>query len=298
MNKYIKSIALLIPAVAMLASCSMFQLDNYEGPNAEVSGKFYDMVTGEKQGVEVAYNAPYASWGYYDYQTLTTGALVVTELGYVSPTWGGDPAEYKAEGEQYWLVRFDGQFVNTRIFAAQYRFSTKMLPFYEPDASKNTFTIEKGKNVVNIGVLPFCRIKEPVITFDKATKKVIAKFYVELTDPSRANKISSVSLCGNTQLFVGCKYQNLAANDASATAKNVTPGELVTLEIDANTSTELFGKNKNTGADYVQDRYFRIAAMAEGNGYNTDKLYNFSATFKLLADFSDIVEVNWDEVEW
>lgn len=298
MNKYIKSIALLIPAVAMLASCSMFQLDNYDGPNAEVTGKFYDVVTGEKQGVEVAYNAPYASWGYYDYQMLTTGALTVTELDYVSPNWGGDPADYKAEGEQYWLVRFDGQFTNTRVFAAKYRFSTKMLPFYEPEESKNTFTLEKGRNVVNIGVLPFCRIKDPVVTYDAANKKVIAKFYVELSDPTRANKVSSVALCGNTQLFVGCNYQNLASNDAGAKAKNVTPGELITLEIDANANTTLFGKNKNTGEQYVQDRYFRIAAMAEGNGFNTSKLYNFSPTYKLSADLSTIEEAQWDEVEW
>ena len=298
MKNSITNIALLIHAVAMLASCSMFQLDNYDGPNAAVTGKFYDVVTGEKQGIELAYNAPYAAYDYYDYQVLTTGALTVTELDYVSPNWGGDPAGYKAESEQQWLVRYDGQFTNTRVFAAKYRFSTKLLPFYEPESDKNTFTLEKGRNKVDIGVLPFCRIKDPQIKYDAAAKKVIATFYVELTDPTKANTISNVALCGNTQLFVGCNYMNLAKDKAGASAKNVTPGELITLEIDATPGSELFGVNKNTGAPYVQDRYFRIAAEADGNGYNPKKWYNFSPIYKLSADFSKIEEAQWDDVAW
>ena len=300
MKKIIKSIALLIPALFMVASCDMFELDNYEGPNAEVTGKFYDVVTGEQQGVEAYFNAPYAAYSYYDYQVLTTGALTVTELGYISPNWGGDPADYKAEAEQQWLVRYDGQFTNTRIFAAEYRFSTKMLPFYEPDASKNTFTIQKGKNIVDIGVLPFCRIKDPKVTYNSSTKKVIATFFVELGDPNKANKVSNVALCGNTQLFVGCNAMNLASGDPGAKAKNVTPGELITLEIDTQNSanSDLFGKNSNTGAMYVQDRYFRIAAEADGNGFNPSKFYNFSPIYKLSADFSTIEEVKWDDVDW
>ena len=51
---------------------------------------------------------------------------------------------------------------------------------------------------------------------------------------------------------------------------------------------------------YKQDRYFRIGAMAEGNGYNSEKnkYYNFSPIFKVSADFSKIEEVQWDTVEW
>ena len=291
MKKFINYIALLVPAVAMLASCSMFELDNYDGPNAQITGKFYDIVTGEKQGIEASTNAPYAAWGYYDYVVLNTGALTVTELNYVSPNWAGDPADYHAEGEQTWMVRFDGQFTNTRIFAAEYRFSNKYLPFYEPEDGKNTFVVKEGKNIVNIGVLPFCRIKDPVIT--REGNKVVARFYVELTDPTRANKVSNVALCANTQLFVGCNYQNLAANHATAKAKDVTPGELVTLEIDMTKPdvADLFKYDS-------QDRYFRIAAEADGNGFNSKKWYNFSPVYKFSADFSEIKEVVWDEVEW
>ena len=299
MKKIIITAALLLPML-FAASCSMFELDNYDGPNAEVTGKFYDVVTGEKQGIEAATYAPYAAWGYYDYVILRSGALTVTELNYISPNWTGNPEDYHAEGEQTWLVRFDGQYTNTRVFAAEYRFSNKLLPFYEPEEGKNTFTLKKGRNKVDIGVLPFCRIKDPKIRYDASAKKMVATFYVELTDPSRANKISNVAFCGNTSLFVGCNYQNLAKDDPGAKAKNVTPGELVTLEIDLqNTAnSNLFGRNLNTGEMYVQDRYFRIAAEADGNGFNSSKLYNFSPIYKVSADFGTIEEAVWDDVDW
>ena len=286
----------LLSMFSAVVSCDMFKLDNYDGPNAQVTGKLIDVVTGEKAGIEAAYNAPYAAWGYYDYVVLTTGGLTVIEQDYVSPNWGGDPADYHAEGEQNWLVRFDGQFTNELIFAAKYKFSTKLLPFYEPEDDKNTFVIKEGRNRVNIGVLPFCRIKDPQIKYNAATKKVEASFYVELGDPSRANKISNVAFCANTQMFVGCSYQNLANNDAGAKAQNVTPGELVTLEID--TDVTRTPGNADLFKYATQDRYFRIAAEADGNGYNSKKFYNFSPIYKLSADFSTIEEVQWDENEW
>jgi hypothetical protein len=295
MKKFIIFIALLSAAV----SCSMFELDNFDGPNAEVTGNLYDIVTGEKMSIEAVQSQSF-SWTTWSYVTTTKyGSLVVNELGYVPPTWVGDPADYPQQvSDQDWLVRFDGNYTNTRVFAGTYKFSTKKLPCYEPDSDKNTFVLKEGKNVMDIGVLPFCRIKDPKITYNAATKKVVATFYVELGDPNRANTVSNVAFCANTQLFVGCNNMNLAKDDAGSKAKNVTPGELITLEIDADyTRTPA---NANLFKYSTQDRYFRIAALAEGNGYNqaSDKYYNFSPIYKFKADFSAIEEVKWDEVKW
>ena len=298
MKKFIKSIALLIPAVAMLASCSMFKLDNYEGPNAQVTGKLYDMVTGEKAGIEAGSSQSF-SWATWSYVTsVDYGSLVVSEQGYISPNYTGDPADYKVDDQQDWMVRFDGQYTNKLIFAATYKFSCKKLPFYEPEEGHNAFTIVKGRNEVNIGVLPFCRIKDPKVSYDAANKKMVATFYVELGDPSRANTISNVVFAGNTQLFVGAKSFNLAKDDPNAKAQNVNPGELITLEISADKTDANF-KNADLFKYATQDRYFRIGAQAEGNGFNTSgKYYNFSPTYKVSADFSTIEEVVWEEVDW
>ena len=294
-----KKIIILLAILCAAVSCSFFELDSFEAPNAQVTGRLFDMVTGEQISLEAGADQSF-SWATWSYVTAVKyGSLVVMEQDYVPPTWAGDPADYpKTESEQDWLVRFDGTFTNTMVFAAKYRFSTKKLPCYEPESGKNMFTLEKGRNTMDIGVLPFCRIKDPKIVYNPATKKVVATFYVELGDPSRANKVSNVSLCANTQLFVGCNNLNLAKNDKGSKAQNVQPGELITLEID--TDVERTPANADLFKYSTQDRYFRIAAMAEGNGYNqsSDKFYNFSPIYKVKADFSAIEEVQWDEIKW
>ena len=296
MKKIIIIAALLMPML-FAASCDMFQLDSYEGPNAEVTGNLLDVVTGEKVSLEAAMSQTFSWTTWSMVTTIDYGAIVVYEQGYVPPTWEGDPAEYPGkDGGQSWLVRFDGQYTNTLVFAGTYKYSTqKMLPCYDPEEGKDTFTLKKGKNHMDIGVVPFCRVKDPKISYDAASKKMIATFYVELGDPARANKISNVAFCGNTQLFVGCNNMNLAKDHKPAKAQNITPGELVTLEIDT-TAPE----NANLFKYSNQDRYFRLAAMAEGNGYNSEKnkYYNFSPIYKVSADFSTIQEVQWDTVEW
>lgn len=297
MKKFIISIALLLAVLSVTVSCSMFKLDNFDGPNAQVTGRLLDMETGELVSLEAAQSQTF-SWTTWSYVTTTDyGALVVYEQGYVPPTWAGNPEDYTGKDSgQAWLVRFDGQFTNTMVFAGTYKYSLqKLLPCYDPEEGKDTFVLKEGKNKLDIGVLPFCRVKDPKITYDSASKKMIAQFYVELGDPSRANKISNVIFSANTQMFVGGNNLNLAKDHKPAKAQDINPGELVTLEIDttAPENADLFKYS-------TQDRYFRIGAMAEGNGYNSEKnkYYNFSPIFKVSADFSTIEEVKWDDMVW
>ena len=249
MKKFIISVAVLLASLSATVSCSFFQLDSFEGPNAEVTGNLIDMVTGEKMSIEAAQSQGFdwSTWSMVT--TVSYGALTVYEQGYVPPTWGGAPEDYE---------------------------------------------LKKGKNRMDIGVLPFCRVKDPKIEYNAATKKLVATFYVELGDPNRANKVTNVAFCGNTQLFVGANSMNLAKDHKPAKAQNVQPGELITLEIDT-TAPDVADLFKYP----TQDRYFRIGAMAEGNGYNSEKnkYYNFSPVYKMSADFSKIEEVQWDTVQ-
>ena len=297
MKKHIKSIALLLASLSAAVSCSFFELDSFDGPNAQVTGNLIDVETGEKMSIEAAQSQSF-SWATWSMVTsVSYGAITVYEQGYVPPTWEGNPEDYPGkDGGQYWMVRFDGQYTNNMVFAGTYKFSTqKLLPCYDPEPGKDTFVLKEGKNRMDIGVLPFCRVKDPKIEYNAATKKLVATFYVELGDPNRANKVTNVIFCGNTQLFVGANSMNLAKDHKPAKAQNVQPGELVTLEIDttAPENADLFKYS-------TQDRYFRIGAMAEGNGYNSEKnkYYKFSPVYKMSADVSKIEEVQWDTVQW
>ena len=299
MKKLIISAALLLPLLTAV-SCSMFKLDNYEGPNAQVTGNLIDMVTGEKVAIEAGSSQAF-DWSTWSMVTAVEyGALLVSEQDYVQPYYTGAPEDYVTDDKQYWMVRFDGQYTNKLVFAGKYKFSTQKLPCYEPEEGHDTFVLQKGLNKMNIGVLPFCRIKDPKISYDATNKKMVATFYVELSDPNRANTIANVAFCGNTQLFVGAKNMNLAKDDPKSKAQNVAPGELITLEIIADKADPDF-KCPDLFKYATQDRYFRIAAQAEGNGYNSSsntKYYNFSPTYKVSADFQTIEEVKWDEAEW
>lgn len=288
--KKLASIIALVLSLGLFASCELLELDNFDGPNAQVTGRFLDAKTGEKMGIESSVSSVW-DWATWSMKTTTVGSMVVIEQG-----WKGNDGQQVSE-DQNWMVRFDGQYTNNLVFAADYKLDTKNLPCYEPE--NVDFTLKKGSNTVDFTVTPFCRIEVEDIHYDAATKQIVATFKVELGDAAKANSINTVALCANTQVFVGYNYFNMAKNDPNAKREGsfdwatwsqkpaATPGESVTLAIDtaAPQNAELF--------KYEQDRYIRIAALAAGNGFNGNNYYNFSKIYKVSADYSDIQEVEW-----
>ena len=288
--KKLASIITLVLSLGLFASCELLELDNFDGPNAQVTGRFLDAKTGEKMGIESSVSSVW-DWGTWSMKTTTVGSMVVIEQG-----WKGNDGQQVSE-DQNWMVRFDGQYTNNLVFAADYKLDTKNLPCYAPE--NVDFTLKKGPNTVDFTVTPFCRIEVEDIHYEAATKQIVATFKVELGDAAKANSINTVALCANTQVFVGYNYFNMAKNDPKAKREGsfdwatwsqkpaATPGESVTLAIDtaAPQNAELF--------KYEQDRYIRIAALAAGNGFNGNNYYNFSKIYKVSADYSDIQEVEW-----
>lgn len=283
MKRILYSIIAVAIAALSVSACDMFKLDNFDGPDAQISGRLLDAETGDLIGIEAATSMgiDWSTWS--TYTTVDVGSLVVLEQGWI---------EDKQNPGQDWLVRFDGQYRNNLIFAGDYKFTCKKLPCYEP--ADSSFTVKKGANKMDLELLPYCRIVDPVFSVTKnfagEYSKLVVKFKVELTDPTKANTVANVAFCANTQMFVGANYQNLAKGDGGAKKKNVAAGSTITLEIDMkNTSNaDLFR--------YSRERYLRVGAMANGNGYNSNNLYNFSKIYKISADFETIEEVEWDEI--
>lgn len=298
MKRIINTLAVLL-SLATFASCDLLKLDNFDGPDAQVSGKLVDAKTGAPIGVETAFsqeidwaNVDWATWTFPTI-TISKGSLIVNELGWK------DNSGNEVYEDQRWFIRFDGQYRNNLVFAADYKVLFKELPCYESDQVIN---LKKGENKnVDLTATPFCRIVDPQISYNATTKKVVAKFKVELGDNTKANAILNLRFCGNTQLFVGATVFNLVSSDDAGAKKEggtwgtmvfpaAQPGQEVTLEIDTTNpkNAELF--------KYNQDRYFRIAAQAGGNGYNSQNLYNFSPIYKISADFSKIEEYKWGDL--
>lgn len=243
-----------------LTSCGLFELDNYDEPNATVSGKIIDSGTNQPMNLEC-----------YTQGNNRFGVLTVVEQ------------EWDAVAEQYWNVKFNGEYTNNRVFSGKYVMSTKYLPCYLDEKS---FSLSAGKNNVDMTVTPYARVVNPTFTYDAATKKIKATFKIELGDKTKANVISQVKLCAYTDCHV-CNNFNLCKDDPGASASNVTEGETITLEID----TTLAANAEEF--KYVRKHYLRIAVLANGNGFNTASLYNFSDTYFMTSDFSTFDKFVW-----
>lgn len=249
---------LFISAILALTSCSWFELDNYDQPNAEVNGAFIDTKTGKPVPQECFFTTGFGS----RVSKLTTGYISVYELG-----WDYESAEN-------WLIKYDGTYRNTKTFAGDFRMAALENNFYP--VTKDNVTFQKGVNTIDWDVTPYCRIIDPTFTIEGTMIK--ATFKVEYGDPSKANKVTKAMLCAYPDCYVGV-YLNYCANDklASSTeivADGTTVNTLYINTADVNNYDEFKYKNRT--------HYLRIAVCATGNGANTKMYYNYSETASIV----------------
>lgn len=282
MKRLFIKIACLAAVGSLLTSCDLFKLDNYDGPNAQVSGRILDAETKEPIQIE-AYTESYFDWTTFTNVTNTiSGSLVVIED--VSDRWEGF---YE---EQDWLVKFPGNFQNDMVFAGKYSVDFRKLPVFSP-AEQTVIQVNEGANSFDFELTPYCRIIDPEFSYDAETEQITATFSVEMGDPSRLNTISQVVLCSNTSNFVGQNFR-MNANDtgsamASPTVNADGTTDRITLTIDASSDGVNLDEFK-----YERAHYLRIGALATGSGVNTNSMWNFSPIYVLNRDKS-INQYDW-----
>ena len=252
-----KKILFLIPSLMLLmTSCDWLKLDNYEGYDASITGVFKDAGTGTNVEQECKYTNAYSG----NIGVITTGYISAYELGW----------DYEAA--QTWLIKYDGTYTNSQIFAGTYRLEAKENNFYP--LIQDNIIINKGTNTLDWTVTPYARIIDPVIAFDATVNKFKATFKCQYGDPAKANTIFKAMLCAYPDVFVGA-YLNNCSNDpeASATTAIVADGTTVnTLYINPANAANV------NEFKYSRKHYFRIAVCATGTGANSSKMYNFSPT--------------------
>ncbi len=204
------------------------EIDNYDGPNATITGKFLDSATGEVVGTDI-----------------TNGnSIGVYELGW--PT----------EAKQTWNIDNSGEYTNKLVFAANYRIEFKDCNFYP--FIVNDFVVKKGANKYDFTVTPYLRVINPVITYDATTKIVKATF--SLQAGGNDVNLKEIRLFAFTDKWVGNYVQfaitantcfKKAPGDVSTT---ITPATQYVLTMDVAANPTFF---KST-----RDYYFRIGALA------------------------------------
>jgi len=226
----------------IMSSC---EIDNYDGPNATITGKFLDKKTGELVGTDI-----------------TNGnSIGVYELG------------WKTEAKQTWNIDNTGTYTNNLVFASNYRIeftNTNFYPFVV-----NDFVIKEGDNTYDFTVTPYLRVVNPAITYDASTKTVKATFNLEAggTDV----KLSEIRLFAFTDKWVG-NYVKFAITSSTcymkppAVSTTIDPATQFTLTMDVAANPTLF----KTTRDY----YFRIGALATVPNVGTVR-HNYSPLVKL-----------------
>ena len=209
-------------------SCDWFELDNQEGWNAKVQGRILDSKTGQPV------------------QSEQGASITVIEQGWTDPVSGNPISQ-----NQSWRIKNDGTYRNDLVFAGDYVMNTVSGANFVADPV--SFKLNKGDNTVDFTVNPYCRILNPVVSYEGG--KIKATFTIE-AGISQVNNIGTVYLCVYPDRFVRNGY-NKCKNDPGAMAKNVTPDgkTQVTLYVD----TQL---DKNADEfQYNRPHYIRIAAV-------------------------------------
>lgn len=196
-------ITIIIATAGMLTSC---ELDNYEGPTAELSGSIIDQET--KELVQ---------------QDIIRGTEIkIIEHGY-------DPV-----APQYLRVKTDGTFTNRMLFANTYTVQPERGNFVPVEAQE--IRIE-GKTELDFMVLPYIRVKD--VDIAKSGSKIIATFKLQ---QNVDNNIVKIGLYAHPEPIVGEPIRTVATEmPVNAVAD---PDQVFTLEIDlaANSSTLKAGK--------------------------------------------------------
>lgn len=233
MNKII----ILLSALFVLVSC---EIDNYEEPNAEVHGAFYDIKDGKTLiGTDI----------------LDGNSIGVYEQGFAS------------ESKQIWVIDNTGEYTNKRVFAATYRIEFLNTNFY-PYEGEKMWTVNRGKNERDFLVTPFLRVINPSITYDAASDKIIAKCKIEAggTDVT----INQLRLFVFTDKWVGNRINSGIQGAAvlNLNGETIDPDKEYVLSIDRNAHLDFF--------KYSRNYYFRIGAQAKGpSKYGTIR-HNYS----------------------
>ncbi|RAJ02404.1 uncharacterized protein DUF3823 [Chitinophaga skermanii] len=191
--------------------------DNYDGPTAGLSGRFIDAET--KQLVE---------------QDIIRGTTIeLLEHGYANPS------------PQYLIVKNDGSYANTMLFANTYTVRPVRGNFVSVEAQE---VVIKGQTTLDFTVTPYIRFTD--VTIKKEGNKILASFKLK---QSVINNVKKIGLYAHSDFRVGEPMRLVAAERELNAVSN--PNEVYTLEINLT-------DNSNTlkaGRKY----FFRIGALID-----------------------------------
>lgn len=239
------NIFILFIMSAVFASCDLAEIDNFSGPNSELSGRIIDEESGELIQQDIINGCRIEIW----------------EHGY-------DPVT-----PQRLEIKTDGSYKDSRLFANSYTVIPISTNFHNVDTVEMEIN---GVTILDFTVTPYIRIKDA--TIEKVGDIITANFRVEQTiDSVMVNDstnapifVKKVGLYGHRDPNVGEPMQ-LGKEEASVNQVMV-PGvnDTFMLEFDLSRDIDFIG-------DRVNKTYFRIGAILD----MPDARYNYAPTVEI-----------------
>lgn len=200
--KTLNSLILLLTVA--LCAC---ELDNYDFPDAELSGRFLDAETGEL--VE---------------QDIIRGTTIeITEQGY-------DPV-----ASQYLIVKTDGTYANSLLFSNMYTVQPVRGNFIPVDPQEVNIS---GETQLDFVVTPYIRVNDASVT--KSGNTVVATFKLE---QNVINNIRKIGLYVHPDPEVGEPLRIAAVENDLNAAVDPNQEYRLELDLDANSSILMSGES-------------------------------------------------------
>jgi len=228
-----KNTILLSTILCFLIAFSSCEKDNIAGPDAAFFGAVKDSVGGAL--IE---------------QDMVNGTSIEAyEHGYITPS------------AMYWDFKINGEFRNNMVFSNTYNLYLRNGNFFP--IKKMNFVIKPGDNSYDFSVVPYLRVKDAVIKWDKSSNKIIASFKVE--GGKSMVKLKRITLYAFSDIYVGdpFKFTNGGGGDSQSFEASITPNSATTytlfIDLAANEKSFISGRKY----------FFRIGALADVSGLGT-----------------------------
>lgn len=180
--KRLKVYLSILLSAGLLSACELSEVDNYDGPNASISGGVYDKETGDLLQ-----------------QDIIRGAQIeYIEQGFANPQ------------NQYMVIKNDGTYANKLMFANTYSMQLVRGNFVPIEKQQ---VVVSGDTKLDFKVQPYIRIKNASIV--KEGNKIIATFNIQQTV---SNNVKRIGLFAHAEVNVGDPLNVVASRQDINTA--------------------------------------------------------------------------------
>lgn len=245
-----KRIKYIITFLSLIGAMSSCELDNFDGPDAQVQGAIIDAETNEPVAQEIGTSGDAAS-------------VKVIEYGYA------------IRKVQNWKIMLSGEYRNNLVFSGTYDIIMDNGNFLKLDTLK-AYRVKPGENRLDFKVIPNIRILTPSVK--KKGNSIVASFRLQYGHD--AGKVEKAALFVQTDKnpsnsFHLARVEMNLEEEELTFANNVSNGEKVfTLTLDLDSDE---GKKLKPARKY----FFRIGALPKDLGEGIQPKYNYSPVFEV-----------------